>query len=120
MSERLFCGVKVWIDKHFIQGTKGAGELLTNLEKSSIQTIIEQLPVENGIFWTRKSSNSKEPCHQETQHDHLIVKIDLDNFIEKVSSEKLCDLISFVKWSKQSAQVTQMTLVVPGFKSFQK
>nr|QNH68100.1 crossover junction endonuclease EME1 isoform x2 [Brachionus koreanus] len=121
MSDKVYSGVKVWIDKNFIQNTKGAGELLTNMEKSSIQTIIEKLPVENGIFWTRKPSNSKEMSNnQETQHNHLIVKIDLDSFVEKLSSANFANLIQFVKSSKQNAQVTQMSLIVPGFKSFQK
>ena len=28
--------VKIWIDKNFIQSTKGSGEVLTNLEKANI------------------------------------------------------------------------------------
>lgn len=118
MSDKQILGVKVWIDKNFIQETKGAGELLTNLEKCNVQTIIEKLPVENGIFWTRKSSNLKELSHEETQHDHLIVKLELNNFIEKLIN--FSDLIRLVRISKNSAQVTQMSLIVPGFKSFQK
>lgn len=120
MSDKLYSGVKVWIDKNFIQNTKGAGELLTNLEKSSIQTIIEKLPVENGIFWTRKSSNSKDMSNQETQHNHLLVKIEINSFVEKLSSTNFTDLIKFVRNSKQNAQVSQMSLIVAGFKSFQK
>ena len=50
--------VKVWLDKNFL-AAKGSGELLTTFEKSNIQTIIENLPIENSIFWTRvKSSKS--------------------------------------------------------------
>ena len=49
--------VKVWLDKGFLKA-KGSGELLTNLEKNSIQVIIESLPIENSIFWTRVA-NSK-------------------------------------------------------------
>lgn len=48
--------VKVWIDKKFLQ-TKGAGEILTNLEKLNAQSIIEDLPVSNSIFWTRSDTN---------------------------------------------------------------
>jgi hypothetical protein len=44
---------KVWIDNSLIQSTKGIGELLTNMEKENITTIIEKLPIENSIFWTR-------------------------------------------------------------------
>ncbi|CAF1021393.1 unnamed protein product, partial [Brachionus calyciflorus] len=119
MSDKIL-GVKVWIDKNFLSTTKGSGELLTNLEKLNIQTIIEKLPVENGIFWTRKSSMSKELSNQETQHDHLVVKIDLENLIEYLHEDSLDKLISFVRKCKKSAQVTQMTLIVPGFKTFQK
>lgn len=48
--------VKVWLDKNFLQ-IKGAGEILTNLEKLSVQSIIEVLPVSNSIFWTRSDTN---------------------------------------------------------------
>ena len=48
--------VKVWLDKHFLQ-TKGAGEILTNLEKLNMTAIIEDLPVTNSIFWTRSDTN---------------------------------------------------------------
>jgi hypothetical protein len=52
--------VKVWFDKNFLQ-TKGAGEILTNLEKINVISIIEELPVKNSIFWTRFDNNiSKE------------------------------------------------------------
>lgn len=52
---------KVWIDKNLIQSTKGVGELLTHLEKANTATIIEKLPVENSIFWTRcNTALSKE------------------------------------------------------------
>ena len=44
---------KVWIDNNLTKSKKGIGELLTDLEKSNITTIIEKLPVENSILWTR-------------------------------------------------------------------
>ena len=47
---------KVWLDKAFLQ-TKGAGEILTNLEKLNVQAIIEDLPVSGSIFWTRSNTN---------------------------------------------------------------
>lgn len=47
--------VKIWFDKNFLQ-VKGAGEILTNLEKLKVQSIIEDLPVSNGIFWTRSDT----------------------------------------------------------------
>ena len=48
--------VKVWLDKNFLQA-KGAGEILTNLEKLNVHTIIEDLPVKASIFWTRSDTN---------------------------------------------------------------
>ena len=56
--EKFAKNVKIWLDKCFIQTTKGSGELLTNLEKLNIDSIIEKLPVENSIFWTRYDSVS--------------------------------------------------------------
>lgn len=123
MSDKQITGVKVWLDKNFLQTTKGSGELLTNLEKLNITTIIEKLPVDNGIFWTRKSSNSKNAL-DETQHDHILVKLDLDNFIDHLhsfySSSTSNSLLDLVQNVKKNAQVTQVTLLVPGFKQFFK
>jgi hypothetical protein len=52
--------VKVWIDKTFLQKTKGSGEILTNLENNNITTIIDSLPINESIFWTRCNSNAKK------------------------------------------------------------
>jgi hypothetical protein len=48
--------VKVWLDKKFLQA-KGAGEILTNLEKLNAHSIIDDLPVCDSIFWTRSDTN---------------------------------------------------------------
>lgn len=63
---------KVWIDKTLVQSTKGIGELITNMEKSNIATIIEKLPVENSIFWTRSDTTfSKEDKNKVLFLNHL-------------------------------------------------
>lgn len=124
MSDKQIVGVKVWLDKTLLQSTKGSGELLTSLEKLNVNTIIEKLPVDNSIFWTRKSSNLKDTSDQETQHDHILVKIDLDKFLELVTqfslNEPSIDLINFISGIKKSAQVTQVSLLIPGFKAYFK
>jgi hypothetical protein len=140
--------VKVWLDKGFLQTTKGAGEILTCLENANVAAIIEKLPVENSIFWTRSSSSSKKADQNnkdvdttESQHDHILVKVECDAFVEYVS--EFCgddedengsggggcggdtmrlnsELVKYVRSVKRNAQVTQVTMLVPGFKQFFK
>jgi hypothetical protein len=136
-SNQLFQSIKVWLDKSFLQTTKGGGEILTSLENANIASIIEKLPVENSIFWTRAattvaasiSKKQNETCN-EMQHDHILVKVELDKFVEFVNdfsslTNSSCDksnsnLINFVKNVKKNAQVTQITFLVPGFKQYFK
>ena len=120
---------KVWFDINFIQSTKGAGEVLTHLEKSNVPTIIEKLPIENSIFWTRNSSvisSSKLDQNNETQHDHIVVKLELDSFTKyllefnQVDDKSDSSLAKLVQSIKKKAQVTQVTLLVPGLKAYLK
>jgi hypothetical protein len=152
-SSSLLQLVKVWLDKSFLQTTKGAGEILTCLENANVATIIEKLPVENSIFWTRSSSSSSskkadqnnKDIDNESQHDHILVKVDCDSFVEYVN--EFCgddedengsgggggggggggnvmrlnsELVKYVRSVKRNAQVTQVTMLVPGFKQFFK
>lgn len=126
--------VKVWLDLNFISTTKGAGEVLTNLENLNISPIIEKLPLANSIFWTRCNSNidtkkDKNSSHQSTsnaevQHDHIIVKVEIDTFVEYVNDYLLnqCSnsLIAFIDEIKEKAQVTQITLLIPSLKQYLK
>jgi hypothetical protein len=116
----------------FISTLTGAGEILTNLENQNITTIIDQLPVSNSIFWTRCNPNIDTKKDKETggssevQHDHIIVKIEIDSFLEHVqdyladSGNKYNKLAKLIAEIKQKAQVTQVTLLLPGFKQFLK
>ena len=136
-SNQLLQSVKVWLDKSFLQTTKGAGEILTCLENANVASIIEKLPVENSIFWTRSSSSSstatkkqqQNDAQDETQHDHILVKVECDKFVEYVnefgssssSDDKAnSELINYVKSIKRNAQVSQITFLVPGFKQYFK
>ena len=132
--------VKVWLDKNFIQNTKGSGEILTQLENMNTTTIIDALPVEQSIFWTRSNvtdiSDKKKNAGaaaatsaavvDEVQHDHILVKLELTAFVELVAahlaepSNKHNPLRQFIARIKQRAQVTQLTLLVPDFKSYYK
>lgn len=122
--------VKVWIDKNFIQ-TKGSGEVLTSLEKQNTTTIIEQLPVVNSIFWTRAASLDKtKVVDEQVQHDHILVKIETDTFINYLNEFKLNydnlteynqnELIKYVKECKLKAQVNHISFIIPNFNQFIK
>lgn len=118
--------VKVWLDKNFLQA-KGAGEILTNLEKLNVHTIIEDLPVKASIFWTRSDTNiGKDKQLNEVQHDHILVRLETDQFLEYVNdflnseSTTTNALVSFVQNIKDKAQVTQITLLIQNFKQFLK
>jgi len=146
-SSSLLQLVKVWLDKGFLQTTKGAGEILTCLENANVAAIIEKLPVENSIFWTRSSSlssskkadqNNKDADTTESQHDHILVKVECDAFVDYVSEfcgddedengsggggdtmRSNSELVKYVRSVKRNAQVTQVTMLVPGFKQFFK
>ncbi len=109
--------VKVWLDKSFLQ-TKGGGELLTSLEKASVQTIIDNLPVADSIFWTRcDNALTKDKQLNQVQHDHILIKLDKDAFINHVSSNDLLDYLAGVK---VKAQVSQVTLLIQNFKQYLK
>jgi hypothetical protein len=125
--------VKVWLDINFISSTKGAGEVLTNLENLNINPIIEKLPVANSIFWTRcnssidtkkDKSNCRPTSNNEVQHDHIIVKIEIEAFIEHIndylSNQSNNSLIAFIDEIKQKSQVTQITLLIPSLKQYLK
>jgi hypothetical protein len=126
--------VKVWLDINFISTTKGAGEVLTNLENLNISPIIEKLPLANSIFWTRCNSNidtkkdknnsSQLTSNNEVQHDHIIVKLESDTFIEYVndylSNQSSNSLIKFIDDIKQKAQVSQITLLISSLKQYLK
>ena len=117
---------KVWIDKNLIQSTKGIGELLTNLEKANTATIIEKLPVENSIFWTRCYSSMNKEDKNEEQHDHILVKLDIEQLTEylndfnSASDSKNNSFYHYITQIKRNAQVTHITLLVQNFKSFLK
>lgn len=126
MSEKQYAGVKIWIDKDFLQSTKGAGELLTQFEMNKITSIIEKLPVSNSLFWTRvdpgqvKSSASTE---NEIQHDHALVRVDWEFFLDGVADYLAGNgqiLIDFLDNVKRSAQVTNVTLLMHNFKQNMK
>ena len=117
--------VKVWLDKNFLQTAKGAGEILTNLEKLNITSIIEKLPVDNSILWTRYNSTVKQDT-AEVQHDHILVKIECEQFVDYASEHLSCEdrsnsnLIRYVNNIKTSAQISQITFLIPGFKQYFK
>jgi hypothetical protein len=122
--------VKVWIDKNFIQ-TKGSGEVLTSLEKQNTTTIIEQLPVENSIFWTRPASLDKTKIDDEqVQHDHIIVKMEADTLINYLNEFKLNydnlteynqnELVKYVRECKLKAQVNYISFIIHNFNQFIK
>lgn len=113
-DKQSFAGVKIWIDKNFLQTTKGAGEMLTCLETSNVNCIIEKLPVVNSLFWTRVDGK------EETQHDHILVRIDWEFFLDAatdfVASPDANSLLKFLDTIKSSSQCTQVTLLVFEFK----
>ena len=138
---------KVWIDKNLISSTKGIGELLTDLEKSNVTTIIEKLPVDNSILWTRcDTSMSKEDKTKvknlyltkmklfyshllqlnEVQHDHILVKIEIENIIEYItdfhlnSNPENSNISSCIKSVKNDAQVSQITFLILNLKALIK
>jgi len=118
--------VKVWFDKNFFQ-TKGAGEILTNLEKLNVQSIIEDLPVSNSIFWTRSDTIiSKDKQLNEVQHDHILIKIDLDAFLllanDFLTNDSIGNnqLTTFIEDIKKKAQISQVTLLINSFKQHLK
>lgn len=119
MSEKKL-NVKVWIDKDFLQSTKGSGELLTCLEKANVTTIIEKLPVSNSILWTRVDAA------EETQHNHILVKMETDAFVDHVAEfmnlEKRHSnsLTVFLAEIKKKAQVDSVTFLVNQFKQYYK
>ena len=114
MTEKKLVGVKIWLDKDLLQSTKGSGELLTCLEKLSVPTIIEKLPVSHSIFWTRTSPQNES---HETQHDHILVQLECDCFIDKLNARTLNE---FVLDIKQRARVNSVSLLVAHFKTFYK
>lgn len=119
MSEKKL-NVKVWIDKDFLQSTKGSGELLTSLEKANVSTIIEKLPVGNSILWTRVDGG------EETQHNHILVKMETDVFVDHVAefltaSDKSNNSLSvFLSDVKSKSQVDSVTLLINQFKQHYK
>ena len=68
-SNQLLQSVKVWLDKSFLQTTKGGGEILTSLENANIASIIEKLPVENSIFWTRAATTVTAAISKKQTHN---------------------------------------------------
>jgi hypothetical protein len=119
-------GVKVWLDKDFLQNTKGSGELLTCLEKHSVTTIIENLPVSKSIFWTRNATVNTH-CVEEAQHDHIMVKIECEKFAEYASEYRSSDecremsnLVTFLNRIKSKANVNRITLLIQNFKQYCK
>ena len=121
--------VKVWLDKTFLQTTKGAGEILTSLENANVTSIIEKLPVENSIFWTRTNTSTttkNDLTSSETQHDHILVKVECDTFADYVSEhcessdKRTSNLMKYVNCIKKNAQVSQITFLLPGFKQYFK
>ena len=117
--------VKVWLDKNFLQTAKGAGEILTHLEKANITSIIEALPVENSVLWTRCASAAKNDT-TEVQHDHILVKVEWEQFVEYAGEHLQCadrnnsGLVKYVNSIKAKAQVGEITFLIPGFKQFFK
>ncbi len=109
--------VKVWLDKAFLQ-TKGAGELLTSLEKANVQSIIDDLPVADSIFWTRCDTTlTKDKQLNQVQHDHILIRLDKDAFINHISAHTLPQYLATIK---HKAQVAQVTLLIHNFKQYLK
>ena len=78
---------------------------------------------------TKKQQQQNE--QDETQHDHILVKVECDKFVEYVNEFGCCgnggvndktmsELIKHVKSIKKNAQETQVTFLVPGFKQYFK
>ena len=120
---------KVWIDNNLVKSTKGIGELLTHMEKENITTIIEKLPVENSIFWTRSSkvmSKDKQNQNDEVQHDHILVKLETEAFLDYLTdfnsnqSPAASNLCRYIGKVKTDAKITQITFLIPNFKSVLK
>jgi hypothetical protein len=117
-SDKKISGVKIWIDKDFLQTTKGTGELLTLLENYNVSTIIEQLPIRNSIFWTRSPLSGSI----DIQHHHALIKIELLTFIDyfndyynlTVNNSKFNTFLRDMKTNK----ILSVTLLINDFKDY--
>jgi hypothetical protein len=60
------------------------------------------------------------------QHDHILVKLESETFIEYLTdfnsslSPETSNLCQYIKKIKNEAQITQITFLIPSFKSILK
>lgn len=116
-AQQTLSGVKIWIDRDFLQTTKGAGEMLTLLQANNVNCIIDKLPVRNSLFWTRCEGKSNE---DEVQHDQILVRVDWDFLIDSaadfLANRSASQLGQFIDSIKTSSQCTQITFLIFEFK----
>ena len=115
-AQQQLTGVKVWIDKDFLQSAKGGGEMLTSLQTNNVNCIIDKLPVANSLFWTRTDVRGAD----ETQHDHILVRIDweflLENAAGYLANRATSELARVIQSIKTNSQCNHVTFLVFDFK----
>lgn len=109
-------GVKVWIDKDFLQSAKGGGEMLTSLQTNNVNCIIDKLPVANSLFWTRTDARGAD----ETQHDHILVRVEWEFLIDSahvyLTDRRASELARFIQTIKTNSQCHLITFLIFDFK----